>query len=114
MSDEKPSMETRSADAKQFKAQAETRLKEWDARIDGLKEQADGSAKPQQREMTAAVRDLESHRDRTKDELARVSEKDNEGKNETAQSTIDRHFQQMDQVYNSKRADAGGAKTVTQ
>lgn len=102
------------ADFKSYKESTEGRLKDWDSRIELLKKEADNSPKPGEERLRTTVRDLESHRDRIKDELGRLSEKDPEGKNVTAESNIGRHFQQMQDIYMASRNETATKPSVTQ
>lgn len=97
-----------------YKDATDAKLSEWDSRISALKSKADTAGPEKDSRLRTAVRDLESHRDRIKDELGRVSEKPEDvAKNQNARAAIEKHFRDMELAYGATTAP-GNAPTSLQ
>jgi len=91
-----------------FKQVMEGKLKNWDEKISLLKDKADASNRAKEARLKTAVRDLEVHRDRIREEMKRMSENETPVINQTAEASIDRHFREMDKLFAANRAPGAG------
>ncbi len=90
------------ASVDKYKESTDAKLNEWDSRISLLKKKADTAGPEKDSRIRTAVRDLESHRDRIKDELGRVSENpEDRAKSENARMAIEKHLNEMEMAYGS-------------